>query len=143
MQRVGEARVEVEDGEIRNGFETVRLGKKLEVVVPTLVHIDDNDTTQMFELSTERLAVRSRQLRIMARCICETCDQLHLVDRDDSKATEFFRPRAGQRLGSDKLPSVIPHSFGLIMMMMGGVPKLFEEVREDTSAGLVTAVSAN
>ncbi len=136
MLRIGEARVEVEDGEIRNGFETLGLGKKFEVVVPTLVLVSD-EATPMFSLEVERLAERSRQLRIIAKCICETCDQTHLVDTNGHQATSFFRPKNGLRLKDSEMPSVLPHSFGLIMMMMGDVPKLWDEVHADETVGLV------
>ncbi|MBP9738596.1 hypothetical protein KBD20_02820 [Candidatus Saccharibacteria bacterium] len=142
MLRVGEARVEVEDGEIRNGFETVSLGRTLEVVVPTLVHIGDKQAP-MFKLDTERQAKRSRQLRVMATCICETCDQLHLRDKDGHLATDYFKPYEGLRLTGDRLPSVLPHAFGLIMMMMGDAPKLWDEVQADPRAGLVVPAGTN
>jgi hypothetical protein len=140
MIRIGEASASMSEGVVRNGFETVRLSRRLEVVVPTLVHIVGDTTREMFYLSTERFAERSRRIRIMARCVGATCSQDSLVDDGDRLATEYFRPVVGMRLTDNELPSILGHSFGGILSMMGDVAGLWDEVHEDEEVGLVVPV---
>ncbi len=135
--KLGEASVELTDGVIRNAFPEIKLGKVLQVVVPTLVVVRNSEVEPIYDLTTERQNTVARNIRIVARCLGEDCKQLHLADTPSRLGTDYFRPRAGLELSSSRLPSVHAHTFGLIGSALGNVPALLEEVRAEPSVGKV------
>lgn len=138
--KLGAVGIEVEGGEIRNRFEELRLGKNHEVLVPTLVVVGHKGIEPMFELSAEPSKTSDRRVRIMARCINNSCTQLYLEDESDRNATEFFTPQSGRQLKSYELPSVIMHRFGWTGGMIEDVSALFEEASTEPWVGRVARI---
>ncbi len=139
--KIGEAALAIEDGEIRNYLETVVLGPHHEVVVPSLVRVDDGAISPLFDLRAERSLLEPRRVRILAHCVADPCrsDQLFLSDeRHASLATNFFRPWRGRQLDNTELPAIFPHQFGLLQYTGMNVAKtLVEELRSDKTIGRV------
>ena len=136
-------RVRWGEGFIYNAFPTLQLTDRYEVIVPTLA-MGQEDARRpkrpMFDHDVEH-EDGSDRLRIVARCLGgHTCKGQFLVDESGGPATEFFIPREGLDLTKrNNLPSVRPHTFGLIMMMVAA-NELFEEAQNKEGVGIVTKI---
>ncbi len=128
--RIGEASVPGNGGDIHNGYEVLKLGRRFEVLVPTLVLVNDA-VVKMVQMRTERPVKGSPYIRIAASCVSSSCDQKRFLP------TKYFRPQDEMRLKSNELPSVLTHTFGLIGMGFNGVGELCEEIDGDEEVGLV------
>lgn len=131
----GRAYVEWGNGEIRNSFEVVPLPRNLAVVVPSLVLLEDDETTPLFNITVGGPSLLPSMARIEAHCLSPTCQHQAAQGGTDRLAGQAFPVIEGRVLGDRHLPQDLAHKFGESALKMDEPLTLLIERTEHPTVG--------
>jgi hypothetical protein len=132
---------------IQSAFETVPIGERYQVIVPTLVKIIkdtiepwyDIEATTSMRLSTETATRRKAYGIVIASCLNAECQNNTEASLSELRSPEFL-VRRGIKVTP---PSVLTHAFGILpTMIKPDTQAMYEEMSHFPRVGVIDYVSS-